>query len=161
MGYRDTPYALGKYEQKTLWRYISIAGGIVVGILIGIFLYSRVAGLISGPRIIVDSPTPWQEISDGWVEVSGTIRYVSSAKINDRTLYLNTDNTFREIIAVVPGYTIIEITAQDRFGKQRSVSVPITRDVIHDDPPAQTVSDEENTNQEIEEDQLEEIITLH
>jgi hypothetical protein len=160
MGYRDTPYALGKYEQTTLWRYVSIAGGIIVGILIGIFLYSRVAGLISGPRIIVDSPTPWQEISDGWIEVSGTIRYVSSAKINGRRLYLNTDNTFREIIAVVPGYTIIEITAQDRFGKQRSVSVPITRDVIHDDPPAQTVFDEEHTNEEIEENQLEEHITL-
>ncbi|MCF7831805.1 MAG: hypothetical protein K9M36_02900 [Candidatus Pacebacteria bacterium] len=135
MLYKDTPYTLGAYSKKPIWSYISLGIGGIVAILVVIFLSSRVYGIIMGPQIVVDTPTPWQEITEGWVEVSGTIKYVSSAKINGRTLVLHTDNSFQETIAVVPGYTILEITAQDRFGHENSVSIPITRDDIPIPPP--------------------------
>jgi|GEM_PF-3234173 len=130
MQYNDTPYALGAYNKKSFWFYVFFSIGGVVGILILVFLGSRLYGIIMGPQITIITPAPWQEITEGWVEVSGTIQYVSSAKINGRTLFLHTDNSFREIIAVIPGYTILEITAQDRFGHEQSVSIPITRDDI-------------------------------
>lgn len=146
MQYQDTPYALGKYNKKPFWFYISLGIGGIVAILVIIFLGSRVYGIIMGPQIVVHTPTPWQEISEGWVEVSGTIKYVSSAKINGRTLSLHTDNSFTEIIAVVPGYTILEITAQDRFGHENSVSIPITRDDIPIPPPEPET--EKNTDED-------------
>lgn len=147
MQYKDTPYTLGAYNKKPFWFYISLGMGGVVAILVIIFLGSRVYGIVMGPQIVVDTPTPWQEISEGWVEVSGTIKYVSSAKINGRTLSLHTDNSFTEIIAVVPGYTILEITAQDRFGKENSVSIPITRDDIPISPPEPVSEETEETKE--------------
>ncbi len=154
MLHKDTPYAMGIYDKKPLWFYISLGMGGIVVLLIIVFLFSRVYGIIMGPRITIETPTPWQEITDGWVEVSGTIKYVSSAKINGRTLILHTDNSFRETLAVVPGYTMIEIVAQDRFGKENSVSIPITRDDIPIPPP------EPETEKSIETEQDSEINNL-
>ena len=62
----------------------------------------------------------YEEIQDLTLTINGRVKNTETLTINNRTITLNQDNTFNEIIVVSPGLTIIDIYMVDAFGKSKT-----------------------------------------
>lgn len=97
-----------------------IGFGIIFFILIVIFSYSRFGRYINGPIMKEISIDTYEEIQDLTLAINGKVKNTETLTINNRTITLNQDNTFNEIIVVSPGLTIIDIYMVDAFGKSKT-----------------------------------------
>jgi hypothetical protein len=91
------------------------AGAIVVGVgiaaIAGYTLYAALPYLL-GPAVSATA------IPDkGAISISGKTARVSYVSINGAPVPLQEDGTFSVIRSFPPGYTAIEISAKDRFGR--------------------------------------------
>lgn len=103
------PYEDGKLIIKTL----------IIGIFVlfiagyGIFQAKKI---VSGPDISITSPTPGQEVTHSHVEIKGVAKNISAIWLNDRPIVTDEMGSFSEKLMVYPGYNIITLKAQDKFG---------------------------------------------
>jgi capsule polysaccharide export protein KpsE/RkpR len=95
--------------------FIAIA---VIIIIIGYTLFnSRL--FIKGPQIIIDSPENGAVISDKpLINISGKAINISHIEINGRQIYIEENDAFSESLLLDSGYNIIQITAEDKFGRE-------------------------------------------
>lgn len=108
--------------RQSLFFFISLA------VVIGIFGYGFFEGrrLLSGPRIVIESPLDGSSTSSTMVTLSGTARNISFLTVNGKPAYLDEHGQFLETLSPPPGYAIFTVTASDRFGRQSSKQVHIT-----------------------------------
>ncbi len=101
-------------------RKLIFKGGVVVFVLlaIGAYGYFKMLNLIEGPEITVSSPPNWSETKASETPVVGTALNISSLSLNDRPIFVDGKGGFSEKIALLPGYNIISIKAEDKFGKK-------------------------------------------
>jgi hypothetical protein len=90
--------------------------------LYGLFESRR---LIEGPEITIDTPLDGSATSSAAVVIAGTARNISFLTINEAPAYTDEQGHFREVFTPPLGYTVITVTAKDRFGRTRSASVSI------------------------------------
>jgi len=97
--------------KKTLYILLTVAilGGV------GWYTYTQSQSLIEGPRISVTNPANGSTVAQPEVEITGNTENVSHISINDRPIFVDDTGHFAEFLLLLPGYNIIEITAQDRF----------------------------------------------
>ena len=74
--------------------------------------------LILGPRIAILSPEDGIALDSKPVVVSGIVKNGSFISLNGRQIFTDQTGLFREEILPLPGYNILEATAEDRFGKK-------------------------------------------
>ncbi len=105
------PYEDGKLILKTF-----VIGIFVLFVLgYGIFQAKKI---IKGPEIVINSPTAGETVSDSRVTINGTARNISAIYLNDRAIVTDESGVFSEKLMVYPGYNIIMLRAQDKFGAQ-------------------------------------------
>ena len=73
--------------------------------------------LISGPRIDVSSPTDGQYLESALIDVKGTANNISFISVDDRPIFLDKTGSFSEKLILSPGYNIMSIKGQDKFGR--------------------------------------------
>jgi len=85
----------------------------------GILLYTlaRAQPYLSGPHIQVIRPRNGETINDAVVFVEGYVERVDTLTLNDRPIYRDSAGYFKEALPIPYGYSIIELTASDRFGR--------------------------------------------
>jgi len=93
--------------------------GVIFFILIIIFGYNRFGRYINGPEIVEISLDEYQTVDTLDLTVTGRLRNVHTLFINNRSITLNQDNSFQEILALSPGLTKIDILVSDTFNKER------------------------------------------
>jgi hypothetical protein len=103
------PYEDGKMIIKTL------IIGIFVLSIVGYAIYQS-QGLVRGPQIAITYPVSGQEVADDLIVVSGNAKNIASITMNDRTIYVDESGVFQEKLMLYPGYNIIKIRAEDKFG---------------------------------------------
>lgn len=97
----------------------------LVVVFIGYILWqSRV--FITGPVIAVTVPPP-AITSNSSVTVSGSVENIVWIKINDRNIITTPEGDFKESVVLASGYTILELSAADRFGRETILTYPIVR----------------------------------
>jgi hypothetical protein len=94
---------------------IAILSVVLVGY--GIF---RAIPLISGPHIILTSPTSDTSVSDGAVTISGSLVHANSVTLDGSLLITDEHGNFSSTVTLPPGDSIIKISAQDQFGRSTS-----------------------------------------
>jgi len=94
--------------------------GIIFFILIIIFGYNRFGRYINGPQIVHISLGDYQTVGTLSLLVTGEVNNTESMFINGRMITLNDDSTFKEVIVLFVGQTIIEIDVHDSFGKNKN-----------------------------------------
>ncbi|MCX6747546.1 MAG: hypothetical protein NTW98_01185 [Candidatus Nomurabacteria bacterium] len=81
-----------------------------------VFAFARSSDLIFGVKIknvnIVDGQRYEQEI----LEVTGNAKNAKNLTLNGREISINKEGDFEETIALLSGYNIITIRAEDKFG---------------------------------------------
>jgi hypothetical protein len=105
------PYEDGKLIIKTL--FIGFFVLIIVGY--GIFQSQKIVG---GPKISVNSPATGQVVERSDVDISGVATNISAISLNDRPIFIDESGNFSEKLMLYPGYNIIKLRAEDKFGSK-------------------------------------------
>lgn len=104
--------------------------GVLGVLLLGLLGYSLFAALplLSGPKLLLETPVAYGTASDGFVSVSGFSRYTESLTLNESQLLLDENDHFATTLLLPSGSAILTLTATDRFGRsvteRRTVFIP-------------------------------------
>ncbi len=101
--------------RKILFRSI----GLVFFILILVFMYTRFQAYLKGPRMIQSSFDSYTSISRPSAIFFGTTKHTEGMNIDGRTITLDENGGFKEVMVFSPGHTIIEVQLTDTFGRER------------------------------------------
>jgi hypothetical protein len=100
----------------TLWNKIKIVCFFVFFLLIVVYALFRSKDLIFGVKIrnvdIVNGAT----VTDPNLDITGNARNAINLTLDGREISVDQQGNFNESIALLPGYNIISIRAQDKFG---------------------------------------------
>jgi hypothetical protein len=103
-------------DQKKL--FLKIIFAVVVLLAISGYGYLKVRDLLLGPTIVVSEPDNGQTFASGTIHIKGTSRNISSLSLDDRQIFTNEKGDFSEIMVLSPGYNIISLKGEDKFGKK-------------------------------------------
>lgn len=90
---------------------------VIISLLILGYGLFQARNLINGPEINVLTPTNGENVTDSLVVVSGSTSNITRITLNDRQIFVDKQGKFIEKLLVPPGYTIIKLVAQDKFGR--------------------------------------------
>ncbi len=92
---------------------------LVVGLLLvaGIYAYFRVKDFVTGPVIKVNNPQDGQTFENKVAQISGRAERISYLYLNGRQIFTDEEGRFSEDLLLLGGYNIIELKANDRFGR--------------------------------------------
>ena len=93
---------------------ISLVSILFLIILTLVFFNSR--ELISGVKIRNLSITDGMKVSNSILKVSGVAKNATKITLDDREISMDQKGNFNETISLFPGYNIVKIYAQDKFG---------------------------------------------
>ncbi|MBX9906669.1 hypothetical protein K2X96_02095 [Patescibacteria group bacterium] len=93
---------------------IAVVGGVVA---YGIF---QARHLIEGPVITLTEEPAYAQ-PDAAIEIKGNAQNIISISINDRQIFTDDSGNFTETLVLPKGYTIMTLTAEDRYGRVRTV----------------------------------------
>lgn len=93
---------------------------------IALFLFSAIIvyalwngrNLIRGPQIDILSPQDGAMPTEKIVKIEGLAKNISFITLNGRQIFTDKEGFFSEELLPYHGYNIIEINAEDRFGKK-------------------------------------------
>ena len=99
-----------------LKKIVKITSLFVFFILIIAFAFFRSKDLIFGVKIKNVNLTDGATVSENIMKVTGNARNAIKLTLGGREISINQQGNFNEMIALLPGYNIINIKAQDKFG---------------------------------------------
>jgi ABC-type maltose transport system permease subunit len=108
----DRHYSLG-----TLLYGVLIA--IIIG-LIALYVLFQARHIIDGPMIMVSDVA--YDGTSPTIMLSGTTESIVSLSLNGRSIYTDDDGAWSETVVLPVGYTVITLTAEDRYGRVRHVT---------------------------------------
>ena len=65
----------------------------------------------------MSSPTDGQYLESALIDVKGTANNISFISVDDRPIFLDKTGSFSEKLILSPGYNIMSIKGQDKFGR--------------------------------------------
>lgn len=93
-------------------------------LIIGYFIFNfRI--FIAGPEILITSPQNGEVTDKELIEISGKAENVNFISINDRSIFLDENGNFKEVLLLSSGYNIIVIKARDKFERVISKNLEI------------------------------------
>lgn len=105
--------------------YLKFYSLIVLGVLVVGYSAFQAQKIIRGPVVTILSPLNGATYITPLIEVKGTTKNVSSITLNDRILYIDRVGNFIDALLLIPGYNIIKIEAQDKFGAKTKKMIEI------------------------------------
>jgi len=103
--------------ERTLSKKIVQIGGLVVFfILIIVYAFFRSHDLIFGVKIKNVNITDGVKVENSILSVTGNAKNATKLSLNGREISIDEKGDFNETIALLSGYNIINIRAEDKFG---------------------------------------------
>ncbi len=97
---------------------------------IGLYAYGQSREYIRGPRIVINEPKDGAVFSEAPIIISGNTQNVAYITLDGASIFVDSKGDFREKLLLLPGYNILTIEAQDRFGKK----VAKTLELVYKEP---------------------------
>lgn len=117
---------------KDAKKVLQISSAAVFFALIAGYALWGTKDLILGVRI---KDVVIQESEPGILDISGNARNAVNIVLNGREISIDKEGRWRETIALLPGYNLIEIQAEDKFGNRDEKNYQLTHS------PAENKSD--------------------
>jgi hypothetical protein len=95
---------------------ITVASILIVVILLVGYTLFQAKNLIRGPVLLISEPRDGETVPYEVVAVKGTTENVSALTLNDSPIYIDKEGNFSEKIVASVGYSIVKLSAKDRFG---------------------------------------------
>ncbi|HRZ30400.1 MAG TPA: hypothetical protein P5274_01905 [Candidatus Paceibacterota bacterium] len=101
---------------------------IIIAVIFLVVGYSilKVKDLALGPEINLNSPTEGESLKTDLVMVEGKAERISQIFINGRKIFTDEEGNFNEPYLLASGYNLLEIMAQDKFGRKIEKKVQLT-----------------------------------
>lgn len=99
-------------HQLSLWAAITL---ILFFLFYGLF---QARNLIAGPQLFLSSPANGATLEGTTFMVEGTATHISHLALNGRQIFVDDVGVFEEELLVPHGYSILEVRASDRFGRE-------------------------------------------
>lgn len=90
---------------------------LVIGFFLG-FVYVNARPYLSGPKIELEAPENYQTFTEPLISVVGTTTRVANLSLNDKPIVITDKGLFSERMLLSPGYNVMELRAEDRFGRE-------------------------------------------
>src|SRR5271168_2930430 len=81
------------------------------------YAYYQARKIIDGPQIKIDSPTNGEVFNTSFIDIKGNAQNITSISLDDRPILIDQNGNFDEKLLLPPGYTIIDMKAEDRFSR--------------------------------------------
>jgi len=91
---------------------------IVIAIILALYVLFQSQNILRGPIIDVEEPQNGSTLTYGVVNVRGKAENIAYIYLNGRQIFVDNNGRFDEKLIAPPGYSIIELTAQDKFGRK-------------------------------------------
>jgi hypothetical protein len=98
---------------------------LVVIALLGYIGY-QARNIVSGPQLEITSPLNGSSFTDPLITVVGAAHNISAISLNDRPIFIDQHGNFSEKLLLAPGYTIMKVQAQDKFGRETQQLLELT-----------------------------------
>lgn len=98
----------------------------VVLLLMSAYVLFQARYLINGPEITLTAAPPLVS-NEQRIELTGRARNLSRLWLNDRQIFTDADGNFREALLLEKGYTVATLRAEDRYGRETT----LTRSVVY------------------------------
>ena len=102
-----------------------IAGLFFIAIIGYAFYQTR--DWLSGPNIVIDTPTNGASFDQSLIEISGQIKNIAKLYLDGRPIFADQEARFKESLLLAYGYNIVELRAEDRFGREISKTLELVR----------------------------------
>lgn len=114
---------MGSYRFKTILVYGSC---ILLALIIAGYSIYQAKNLILGPRISVTAPSTGQRVASSSIDIVGIAFNTASLSLDGRTIFTDEQGNFKEKLLIPPGYTIILLSATDKFGRTTTKKLELT-----------------------------------
>lgn len=74
--------------------------------------------IIQGPIIEISEPQDGASYNKNPIKIAGVAKNISHLKLNDWPIAINEKGEFEEKLLLSPGYNIMKLESQDRFGRK-------------------------------------------
>ena len=91
--------------------------GVALVLIFALYGAERARHFWSGPELIVTYPTDGMTSTSSSIVVRGTARSISMLYLNGNQIFTDEAGLFSERLLLAPGYTILEVRAEDRFDR--------------------------------------------
>ena len=82
------------------------------------YTYYKTRDLLRGVVLNIGGVTNGESFTEPLVKIEGSAKNATILSINDREISVDKDANFQESLLLLPGYNILTIKAQDKFGKK-------------------------------------------
>lgn len=96
---------------------------IILGFCIIVYLLFQTRLLIAGPVISLNKDLPVQT-NERVMDIKGLTENIVSITLNGRNIFTDESGLFHEQLVLENGYTIMELTVHDRYGREESITHP-------------------------------------
>ncbi len=86
--------------------------------IFGVIFYNT-KDLFFGAPLSISTVSDGTTVTDSFLPISGSARHASRVEINGRMVAIDKSGSFADGVVLSPGYNIIEVVQQDRFGKEK------------------------------------------
>lgn len=83
---------------------------------IGVFAYMKTAFLFEGVQLKASIE---KNSSSSLATIKGVAKNATHISLNGREIYIDKNGSFSEPIALIPGFSVVTIDTQDKFGKSK------------------------------------------
>jgi len=97
---------------------LSVSILVLLFLVIGVYAYSRTRDIVNGVALIVSGIENGERFDSSLIHIEGNVKNATKLSVNDRELFVDEDGTWKDDLLLQPGYTIVSIKAEDRFGKK-------------------------------------------
>lgn len=88
-------------------------------LIVGVITFINTKDIIYGTNIKITNVEDGQTFTEPFIKLSGVAKNFKNLSINDRKIFTDQTGIFNENLLLLPGYNIITIKGEDKFGKTR------------------------------------------
>ena len=96
-------------------------------IILGVagYSYYQAWDFLVGPRLTILSPSNGATVENALVDIEGIAENIAHITLNDRPIFIDEAGAFKEKLLLSRGYNIMEVTAEDRFGRETNKTLEL------------------------------------
>ena len=113
---------MSRRETKFYLKTIVICLFLVLLFGYGIF---EIWNYATGPKIVLASPLNGSAVSESLISIDGQGKNTKEITLNDRPIVVDEAGRFSEKVLLSYGYNVLELKAEDRFGKKTEQKLQI------------------------------------
>lgn len=104
---------IGRHFKKIITR------GAVIALFAMVLVYAGVTmkDYLVGVRLHIEGVTDGETRTDPKVTIRGIAKNIAQIRINDHVVGVAEDGTFADSFLLLPGYNVISVNGNDKFGK--------------------------------------------